>query len=48
MSIWLFLIDMLINILIVYLSFIIIGSFVILIVGAVCDWKELLKRKRNK
>jgi len=40
--------EVLINILIVYLSFVITGSFVILIVGAVCDWKELLKRKRKK
>jgi hypothetical protein len=39
--------EFLINILIVYLSFIIIVCTGILIIGAVEDWKELLGRKKG-
>jgi len=40
--------EILINILIIFLSFIIISCFGILIAGAISDWKELLGRKGKK
>ena len=40
--------EVFINILIVFLSFVIISCFGILIAGAISDWKELLGRKGKK
>jgi hypothetical protein len=40
--------EILINILIIFLSFIIISCFGILIAGATSDWKELLERKGKR
>ena len=40
--------EVFINILIVFLSFVIVSCFGVLIIGVISDWKELLKRKRNK
>jgi len=40
--------EILIAILIIFLSFVIITCFGILIIGIIFDWKELLERRRKK
>jgi len=40
--------EVFINILIVFLSFVIITCFGILIIGVISDWKELLECRRKK